>query len=139
MGLLIGLMASAAVQADDCRPQIERPWVREAPPGAPSLAGYLRLRNDCDATVQVVGVESLDVGRPMIHRTEHAGGISRMRPVGELVIQPKGTLLFEPGGLHLMLLQPNRRFVAGDVVRFRLVLADGRRLYVEAPVRREAP
>lgn len=139
MGLLLGLLASATVQAEDCRPQIEAAWVREAPPGVPSLAGYLSLQNGCDAAVQVVDVESLDFGRPMIHRTEHAGGVSRMRPVGELVVEPGAALRFEPGGLHLMLMRPNRRFVAGDVVRFRLVLADGRRLYVEAPVRREAP
>lgn len=139
MGLPLGLLASAAVQAEDCRPKIEAAWVREAPPGVPSLAGYLTLQNVCDAPVQVVDVESLDFGRPMIHRTEHAAGVSRMRPVGELVVKSGSELRFEPGGLHLMLMQPNRRFVAGDVVRFRVVLADGRRLYVEAPVRRAGP
>lgn len=139
MGLLLGLLASAAVQAEECRPRIEAAWVREAPPGVPSLAGYLRLHNACGKAIQVVDVESLDFGRPMIHRTENAGGISRMRPAGELVVEPGHELRFEPGGLHLMLMQPARRFVAGNVVRFRLVLADGRRLYVEAPVRREAP
>lgn len=139
MGLLLGLLASASVQADDCRPLIEGAWVRAAPPGAPSLAGYLTLRNPCRDAVQVVDVESLDFGRPMIHRTEHAGGVSRMRPAGELVIEPGAELRFEPGGLHLMLMQPRRQLREGDSARFRLVLADGRRLYVEAPVRREAP
>ena len=37
------LAASAAVGAETCEPVIEAPWVRAAPPGAASLAGYLVL------------------------------------------------------------------------------------------------
>ena len=53
---------------------------------------------------------------------------------------PAGTSLrFEPGGLHLMLMKPLRPLAEGDTARLRLVLADGRRLYAEVPVRRSAP
>jgi copper(I)-binding protein len=143
--LLLGLLAlpsaSAAVAAApaDCRPVVEAPWVRAAPPGAKSLAGYLVLRNPCDAAVEVVGVESLDFGMPMIHRTVEEGGVSRMREAGRMALAPGGELRFEPGGLHLMLMQPLRPLADGDVARVRLVLADGRRVFAEYPVRREAP
>ena len=62
-----------------------------------------------------------------------------MREAGPLALAPGATLRFEPGGLHLMLMRPLRPLAAGDVARLRLVLADGRRVYAEFPVRREAP
>lgn len=146
MGLSLLMLASASVSAavapvadDACRPTIESPWVRAAPPGAKSLAAYLELRNDCEAPVEVVDVESMDFGMPMIHRTVEEGGMARMRPAGKLVLAPGESLRFEPGGLHLMLMQPLRPLAEGDVARVRLVLADGRRLFAEFPVRRSAP
>ncbi|HEU0153323.1 MAG TPA: copper chaperone PCu(A)C [Arenimonas sp.] len=118
---------------------IESPWVRAAPPGAASLAGYLVLRNRCAAPVEVADVESMDFGMPMIHRTVVEDGVSRMRPAGKLVVAPGGSLRFEPGGLHLMLMRPLQPLAEGDVARIRLVLADGRRVFATFPVRREAP
>jgi copper(I)-binding protein len=138
-GLVMAVAASAAVGAETCAPTIEKAWVRAAPPGASSLAGYLVLRNGCDAAVAVTGVESLDFGMPMIHRSVDEGGVARMRDAGTLAIPAGGELHFAPGGLHLMLMSPHRAFAEGDVVRIRLVLADGRRLFAEFPVRRTAP
>ncbi|TNJ35142.1 copper chaperone PCu(A)C [Arenimonas terrae] len=140
LGLTLWLSASAAVgAAPDCAPVIEKAWVRAAPPGASTLAGYLVLRNPCAAAVEVVDVESRDFGMPMIHRTELVDGVSRMRPAGRMVVAAGASLRFEPGGLHLMLMKPLRPLAEGDSARLRLVLADGRRLYVEVPVRRSAP
>jgi copper(I)-binding protein len=138
-GLIATTLASAAVGAAPCAPTIEGMWVRAAPPAAPSLAGYLVLRNGCEAAVTVTGVESLDFARPMIHRSVDEGGVSRMRAAGALVVPAGGELRFEPGGLHLMLMQPKRPLAEGDVARIRLVLADGRRVFAEFPVRRVAP
>ncbi len=140
LGLALACSASASVlAADDCAPVIEKPWVRAAPPGATTLAGYLVLRNPCSAAVVVTDVESRDFGMPMIHRSEVVEGVSRMRHVGELTLAPGESLVFAPGGLHLMLMKPQRALAEGDEVGVRLVLADGRRVFALFPVRREAP
>ena len=137
---MLASLASAAVGSETpCAPVIEKPWVRAAPPGAPSLAGYLVLRNPCKSAVEVADVESRDFGMPMIHRTEVVDGVSRMRPAGKLVVPPGGELRFEPGGLHLMLMKPLRALAEGDQASVRLVLADGRRVFAVYPVRRDAP
>lgn len=138
-GLMATVAASAAVGAEPCAPTLEAAWVRAAPPAATTLAGYAVLRNGCDVAVTVTGIESLDFAMPMIHRSVDEGGISRMRPAGELVVPAGGELRFEPGGLHLMLMQPKRPLAEGDAARIRLVLADGRRVFAEFPVRREPP
>jgi copper(I)-binding protein len=140
LGLALAAFASAAVGAEiTCTPVIEKPWVRAAPPGAASLAGYLVLRNPCKDAIEVSGVESRDFAMPMIHRSEVVEGVSRMRPAGKLVVPPGGSLRFEPGGLHLMLMKPQRALPDGSQAGVRLVLADGRRIFAVFPVRREAP
>jgi copper(I)-binding protein len=139
MGWMLALTASAGVGAAPCAPVVDGAWVRAAPPGAESLAGYLVLRNPCAGPVTVTGVESLDFGRPMIHRSVEEGGVARMRDAGTLTVPAGGELRFQPGGLHLMLMSPSRSLAEGDVARIRLVLADGRRVYAEYQVRRSAP
>ncbi|MBW8367605.1 MAG: copper chaperone PCu(A)C [Arenimonas sp.] len=140
VGLTLACLASASVgAAETCAPVIEKPWVRAAPPGATTLAGYLVLRNPCRAAVVVTDVESRDFDMPMIHRSDVVDGVSRMRHVGELTLAPGQSLVFEPGGLHLMLMKPRRALAEGDQAGVRLVLADGRRLFALFPVRREAP
>ena len=140
LGLLFAGLASASVgAAPGCTPVIEKPWVRAAPPGAGTLAGYLVLRNPCATAARLIGVESRDFGMPMIHRSATVDGVSRMRPAGDMMLAPGGTLSFAPGGLHLMLMKPLRTLREGDQAGIRLVLADGRRVFARFPVRRQAP
>jgi len=152
-GLLSLLLASASVtsladtaakpqpakNAQQCVPLIQQAWIRSAPPGAQTLAGYLILKNPCKTGLRIVDVESRDFGMPMIHRTVVENGISKMRDPGVLEVKPGASLKFEAGGLHIMLMQPLRALKEGDKAGVRLVLADGRRVFSEFPVLREAP
>jgi periplasmic copper chaperone A len=122
-----------------CMPTIEQPWIRSAPPGASSLAGYLVLKNSCKTSITIANVESKDFAMPMIHRSVVENGISKMRDPGVLEIKPGASLKFEVGGLHLMLMQPLRTLKEGDKAGVRLVLADGRKVYSEFPVLKQAP
>lgn len=139
-----GLAATAAISkpakvAQECTPIIQQAWIRSAPPGAKTLAGYLVFKNPCKTAVKIVDVESRDFGMPMIHRTVIENGVSKMRDPGVLEIKTGASLKFEAGGLHLMLMQPLRTLKEGDKAGVRLVLADGRKVYSEFPVQREAP
>jgi len=120
-------------------PVIQQAWIRSAPPWAQTLAGYLILKNPCKTSVRVVDVESRDFGMPMIHRTVVENGISKMRDPGVLEVKPGASLKFEAGGLHIMLMQPLRALKEGDKAGVRLVLADGRKVYAEFPVLKQAP
>jgi len=139
-----GLAASEAkplpVKAiEKCMPVIQQAWIRSAPPGAKTLAGYLVLKNTCKTSIKVVDVESKDFAMPMIHRSVVENGVSKMRAPGVLEIKAGASLKFEAGGLHLMLMQPLRNLKEGDKAGVRLVLADGRKVYSEFPVLQQAP
>lgn len=150
--LALGLASASAAGAADtatkitpvsnaqaCMPVIQQAWIRSAPPNSKTMAGFLMFKNPCKASIKIVDVESRDFGMPMIHRSIVEDSVSKMRAPGVLEVKPGVTLKFEAGGLHLMLMQPLRAMKDGDKAGVRLVLADGRRVYSEFPIQREAP
>jgi hypothetical protein len=130
---------AAAPPPEACAPVLESAWVRAAPPGATMLAGYAVVRNDCARPVRIVGAESLDFASASLHATVDEGGVSRMRAAGPLDVPARGRLVLAPGGTHLMLMGPAKALPEGARARIRLVLADGRRVFAQFEVRREAP
>jgi copper(I)-binding protein len=75
----------------------------------------------------------------MVHETTVESGMSRMRHAKALVAPARGSLVFAPGGNHMMLMHPKRKLAEGDRVKVDIVLKDGRRLPTVLVVRREAP
>jgi copper(I)-binding protein len=71
----------------------------------------------------------------MIHESKVEGGVSRMRPQGDVVVAPGQTLKFEPGGLHVMLQGLTHPLSPGNVVPLVLKLQGGLTLTVNATVR----
>jgi len=118
---------------------VESAWVRAAPPGAMMLAGYMTLRNAGKSPVRFDWAQSDVFGIVELHRTLIVNGVSTMRLAGNQTIPAGGSLRFEPGGLHLMLMQAQHALRVGDKVRSRLHFADGTALDVVAPVSVEAP
>lgn len=117
----------------------ESAWVRAAPPGTTMLAGYMTIRNDGKQPVRYEWAQGDVFGMVELHKTTLVDGVSTMRPAGNQTIPAGGALRIEPGGLHLMLMQPQRELKIGDQVRFRLHFTDGSALDVLAPVSAEAP
>ncbi len=136
-------MAMKAPQANHGAPattiRAESAWVRAAPPGAMMLAGYMSLRNDGRLPMRFVSAQSDAFGMVELHKSLLVDGVSTMRPAGGQVIPAGGSLRLEPGGMHLMLMEPRHELKAGEQVRFRLHFADGRVLDVVAVVSADAP
>ena len=140
LGSALLLASSAAVaKTTECTPVIEQAWIRAAPPGATALAGYAVLRNPCARPFAVTGVSSSDFAMAMIHETIVENGISRMRHAASLPLRAKGSLVFAPGGKHMMLMHPRRAMKEGDRVRLVLTLAGGQKIAASAVVRPEPP
>lgn len=114
-------------------------WVPEAPPAARVQAAYMDLVNAGTSALVVVGARSADFARVEMHRTVQSQGMARMEAQPELRIEPGVTLSLVPGGLHLMLMEPKRRLVAGDRVDIELRLQDGTPISTAAEVRAPPP
>lgn len=139
LGLALIFGSGAVAAAPACLPKFEQAWIRSAPPGTTALAAYGRLRNDCAKPFVVEDVSSTDFAMGMIHETRVEKGVSQMRPAQNLVVPARGSLVFAPGGRHMMLMHPTRQLKDGDRVWLEVTLAGGARLRARFEVRRDAP
>ena len=140
LGLALLTAASAAVAKPvACVPVVEQAWIRAAPPAATTLAAYAVVRNPCARPFAVTGVASADFAMAMVHETIVEKGVSQMRHVSSLPVLARGSLVFAPGGRHMMLMHPRRVLKEGDRVRVVLTLANGEKIAMAAVVQREPP
>ncbi len=117
--LLLG-MFSMAVSANEF-PQVDNLWLRAAPPNAKMLAAYLDIDNQTNEDLKLVGAFAPDFSMTEIHKTVEVDGLLKMREQKELILNSQSRLTMEPGGLHIMLMMPQRKLQVGDEVRICLI------------------
>jgi len=110
-------------------------WVREAPPGAEMMAGYLKLRNTAKAARTLGEISSPDFGAVDLHETRMIEGQMQMRSITPLRLPAGSETQLEPGGKHLMLMQPAKALRAGDTVTLNFHCDRQTALQVTLPVK----
>ena len=114
-------------------------WVRGIPPGAQVSAAYGMLMNHGDQTVTLLTVSSDISGTAEMHEVIADGDQRRMTELESIDIAPHETLIFEPGGRHIMLLNIATPPVEDETVEICAVSAAGTRACTGAVVRRQSP
>lgn len=115
---------------------IHAPWIRQPPPSARVAAGYMRIDNPGRDADRLLEVETGAAGRVEIHEMEEVDGVMRMRELeGGLDVPAAGQVELEPGGYHLMLVEPREGLEAGEEVDATLVFERAGRLEVTFEVR----
>lgn len=123
--LLAGIwLWAGTTSAEALFPDASDLWLRAAPPGAHMLAAYGRLTNNTGKTQVLTGAYAPDFGMAEIHKTVIENGMAKMRHQPRIVLQPGDTVVLKPGGLHIMLMQPEKDFAVGEMVKICLVYAD---------------
>jgi len=117
------LAFSFHVSADDIL-SVSNAWIPEAPPVAKIMAGYLQIKNKSDREIILQSISAKDFERVEMHKTITKEGISRMVKQASIRIPAKGAVLFQRGGLHLMLVGPKRKLKQGDTVKITLKTAN---------------
>ena len=111
-------------------------WIRETPPGMTVMAGYMALRNNTSRPQVLVAASSSGFETVMIHRTIVKDGMAGMVRESQIELTPNASLIFAPGGYHLMLMNPKRTLRAGDPVVINLEFRGGLVLPVAFEVRK---
>ena len=114
---------------------VENPWVREAPPTAAALGGFMVLQNHTDKPLMLVGASSPSAEEVMLHRSIMEGGMMKMVHQHMIEIPANGQVEFKPGDYHLMLMKPKKAFKAGDKIEITLKFKDGSTLPATFEVR----
>ena len=134
--LLLLLSYLPFVNAAEEALQIKMPWVREAPPTAKNLAGYVELTNPTSKPILIQSATSPLFQRVEMHITSFENGMMRMKEIEQLTIQPGETIYFEPGGKHFMLIKPKKPIKAGLVIPVTITIKNQDSMLINFQVRK---
>jgi copper(I)-binding protein len=123
------LLLADAITIDDA-------YVREVPPGLPTSASFLVLKNDSDAEIALIKVTG-DIAKNIeLHEHVHKDGMMEMRQVEKISIPAKGETKLQPSGYHIMLIGLNKKIKAGDSVELMLEFDNGTKKTINADVKK---
>ena len=109
-------------------------WIRALPNPLP-MAAYFSLENQGDHGVVLVGAQSDGFGNVMLHTHVDSGGMSSMKHLDRVPVEPGEGLEFAPGGHHVMLQQPRIALEVGSQHVITLWFEGDRALPVRCDVR----
>ena len=101
---------------------VEDAWVREAPPNASVMAGYVTITNNSKQDHILTFAKSKQFSAVEIHSTIVEDGVAKMRRQDDLPVPAGGSLELKPGSYHLMLMSPKTAFKANDEVTVTVCL-----------------
>jgi len=132
----LALLALTSCNAASPEPQVtvSDAWVQlPVVKGRPGAA-YFTLSSNNDPT-KLVGVSSPRIERIELHETTMEGGVSRMRPLKDIVFPDDLKMKFAPGGNHAMLFGIDPAVKPGDRIALTFRLEPMAPVTVEAEVR----
>ncbi|HLF31523.1 MAG TPA: copper chaperone PCu(A)C [Xanthomonadales bacterium] len=97
-------------------------------------AAYGRFTNQGATTVEITSFRSDSYEQVTLHRTVNENGISRMEQQTGWSQSPNTAMVLEPGGHHLMLMNPMREVRPGDSIGLTLISASGEEFPFKLPV-----
>lgn len=114
-------------------------WARATPPAARTGAIYFTVTNDGAEPDRLVAAVSPAAAMVELHTHVMEGGVARMRQISAVEVSPGEPAVFQPGGLHVMLIDLRAPLRDGERVSLTLTFARAGALTFEVPVRRSAP
>lgn len=139
-GILLIFALLACAKDDPALPcgnvSVDDAWIREAPPGAPVMAGYGEFSNDSDDTIELLTANSASFSRIEFHETRLANGQMKMEKLETLQIPPASKLTLAPSGKHMMLFNPKKSLKAGDKIQIGFACKESKSFTVDFEVRK---
>ena len=130
---VLGLWSASLIASDF--PIVIDPVVNATPPGSTVTAAYFTLENVTDKDITITEALSTTIGRVEIHLSTVENDIAKMEEQESVSIKAGGTLKFEHGGYHLMLMDLPEPLKENDTVDIILTTSVGDML-IEMPVRK---
>jgi copper(I)-binding protein len=104
---------------------VQNPWIRSAPTNAPALAAFMYIYNDTNEDINLISADSDWYPNIEFHQTIEEGDVMKMVEQKSVPIPARGELQMKPGGWHMMLMNPHRVPILGEVVQITLQFDNG--------------
>lgn len=126
-----------AAQGSQSAVAVEDGWVKATKDKKDMSALFGKIKNSSDQERTIVKATSDSAGMVQLHTTETTanGGSVMKEKEGGFPVPAGGSITFEPGGNHVMLMGLKSVLKAGDTVKVTLTMDDGSSTVVEAPVK----
>lgn len=115
------VLLNFTVVAQENFPLIEKHWLRAAPPNAMMMAAYGQLTNNTKEDRVLIGAYSPDFANVEIHQSTIINGVATMKQQHEITLIKGESLIFQPNGLHIMLMNPQNKIKLGDKIKICLI------------------
>jgi len=135
---LVALLPAVAASAAPTGVEVSG-WARPTVAGQSSAAAYLVIRNYGPAADRLVSVSTPAAAMAGVHRSQVSGGVSRMRPAGEIIVPPGKMMTMGPNGLHVMLMGLKAPLKPGTTLPLTVRFARGGERHIRLPVQMSAP
>jgi copper(I)-binding protein len=89
-------------------------------------AVYFTVHNDSSSAATISGAAVKGAKSAMIHRSAMTNGVASMDMVSQVTVPARGTLAFEPGGLHVMAMDLDGTLAKGGTTEVSLTFGDSR-------------
>lgn len=118
---------------------IENSWVRAAAPGTKVMAAYMTIENNSVKPIEMDIKKIISKGfkKTEVHKSS-LNGMMTMEKIDTIIIKPNESLVLEPGGLHFMLINPEKVPEQNTAVEMLIFFKQGKETEVvrtEAEVR----
>jgi periplasmic copper chaperone A len=143
--LALGLAAAAAprvvagesVRAGDL--VIGDAYARASLGRATNTAAYMTIEATGGEPDRLVAAASPAARAVELHAHLLEGGVARMRPVDAIEIDPGSPIVFQPGGLHLMVIGLTEPLAEGGTLPLTLTFERNGEVALDLPVRGRTP
>ncbi len=134
--VLLVLAAGAAIAHEFTREgvTVAHPWARATPGGAKVGSAYLEIKAAPGKGDRLVAAQSPVAGSAEIHNHIMDGNIARMRRVEAVPVAGGKSVVLEPSGYHVMLMDLKQPLKEGDLIKLTLVFERAGEIEVDATV-----
>lgn len=116
--LFLGINMAAMAAVEEIA--ISDAYARATPPGATVGAVYFKIRNNGSQADRLLSADSPVGERTEVHTHTMENDVARMHEVEAVEIPAGESVLFQPGGFHIMLLDLKGQLIEGDDVPLTL-------------------
>ncbi|RKW70200.1 copper chaperone PCu(A)C [Galactobacter caseinivorans] len=136
-GQSVSTTAAAAAEQNMPAISVADAWVKATESDNDMSGLFGKIENSSDQERTIVKATSDSAGMVQLHTTVPTpnGGSVMKEKEGGFPVPAGGSIAFEPGANHVMLMDLKSTLKAGDIVKVTLTMDDGSTSTVEAPVK----
>jgi periplasmic copper chaperone A len=113
---------------------VQQPWARATPGGAKTGAAYMTLINNGASADRLLSATTLLADQIQFHKETEDNGVSRMREVRNIELEPGAKIVFKPGEMHMMLVGLKQPLIEGQALSLTLQFEKADNIVVTMPI-----